>query len=83
MPSITLYSRIGCSLCVEALDELERVQREQPFDIEEIDIDEDPALQQLYGEKIPVVTLDGRVIFEYFVDAPRLRELLRGGETQA
>jgi hypothetical protein len=80
MPTIVLYSKAGCSLCVEAREELERVRAEAslpPFSLEEIDIAGDPALMTAHGEFIPVVTLNGRVIFKYFVDATRLRELLR------
>jgi glutaredoxin len=80
MRKITVYSKTGCSLCVEAVDEIERVQREIPFELEEVDIEDDPALKEKYGHLIPVVELDGRVVFEYFVDAVRLRTLLKGGE---
>jgi len=80
MPRIVIYSKPRCSLCVEAREELERVRAEMsspPFSLEEVDIAGDPALTAAYGEFIPVVTLDGRVVFKYFVDATRLRELLR------
>jgi glutaredoxin len=78
MPSIVIYSKPGCSLCVEAREELDRVRREIPFELDEVDISPDPALMAQYGDYIPVVALDGSVVFEYFVDAKRLRELLRG-----
>ena len=78
MPKIVIYSKVGCSLCVEALDEIERVRREIPFDLEEVDVEDDPALMEKYGGLIPVVELDGRKIFEYFVDAVELRTQLKG-----
>jgi len=77
MAKIVVYSKVGCSLCVEALDEVERVRKEIPFDLEEVDIEDDPALLEKYGHLIPVVELDGRVIFEYFVDAVELRTHLK------
>ena len=33
----------------------------------------DPGLHRRYGERIPVLTLDGEELFEYFVDADVLR----------
>jgi len=54
-----------------------RIQQLQPFALEEINIQEDPALMAEYGEQIPVVTLDGKFLFEYTVDEDRLRQLLK------
>ena len=39
------------------------------FDLEEVDVPLDPALHARYGERIPVLALDGEELFEYFVDA--------------
>ena len=36
----------------------------------------DPGLHRRYGERIPVVALDGEELFEYFVDAAVLGERL-------
>ena len=77
MAKIVVYSKVGCSLCVEAVDEVERVRKEIPFDLNEVDVEDDPALLEKYGHLIPVVELDGRVIFEYFVDAVQLRTYLK------
>ena len=51
---------------------LERVG--EPFD--EVDIETDDALHAAYLERIPVVTLDGAALFDYFVDEGVLRERL-------
>ena len=56
---VRLYSRVGCHLCENALLELEKLRDEYEFLIEEINIDEDPALKERLGEQIPVVTVDG------------------------
>ncbi len=53
-----------------------RVQKQQPFALEEVNIEADPALLAEYGEQIPVVTLNGAFLFEYTVDETRLRQLL-------
>ena len=70
--TLVLYSRPGCHLCDDARAVIERVGA--PY--EEIDIETDDALHAAYLERIPVVTLDGEVRFEYFVDEAALRRLL-------
>ena len=44
---VRLYSRVGCHLCENALLELEKLRDDYEFLIEEINIDEDPALKDL------------------------------------
>jgi glutaredoxin len=77
---VTLYSRPGCHLCDDARAALERVRRDAPFELEEVDITADDALHLRYLERIPVVALDGEEIFEYFVDEDALKRriLYRG-----
>jgi glutaredoxin len=70
--TLVLYGRPGCHLCDDARAVLARVGA--PF--QEIDIRSDDALHAAYLERIPVVTLDGEVRFEYFVDEAALRRLL-------
>jgi hypothetical protein len=41
-----------------------------------VDISGDPALEPRYRERIPVVEIDGRPAFTYFVDADALRRRL-------
>lgn len=77
MAVVTLYSKPGCHLCEEARDALMRVQKTQPFQLAEINIQDDPALLAEYGEQIPVVLLNETFLFEYVVDESRLRELLK------
>ena len=77
MAQVTVYSKPGCHLCEEAIRLLQRVQKQQPFTLEEVNIQDDPALLAEYGEQIPVVTLNGTFLFEYAVDEARLRQLLK------
>jgi hypothetical protein len=71
---VTLYGKPGCHLCEHARVEIERVRAERPFGLEEVDITLDAALNRRYGERIPVVALDGEELFELLVDANALRE---------
>ncbi len=49
---------------------------ERRFELEEVDVSLDPALHREYGERIPVLALDGEELFEFFVDEASLRERL-------
>jgi glutaredoxin len=73
---LILYSKPDCHLCVEARDTLTRVAADLPFELRELDITTDDALHRAYFERIPVVTLDGEELFEYFVQEHVLRERL-------
>jgi glutaredoxin len=72
MTTVVLYTRTGCCLCDDARAILERVRREHPFTLQERDIDSDDALLREYLERIPVVTIEGVVAFELFVDESEL-----------
>ena len=73
MARITLYGRPDCHLCDEAREILRGVG--EPFD--EVDIESDDALFKRYLERIPVVAVDGREAFDFFVDEEALRALLQ------
>jgi glutaredoxin len=74
--TITLYGKPGCHLCEEARAVVEQARIEQPFKLVEVDVSLDPRLHALYGERIPVLELDGHELFEYVVDPYVLRERL-------
>lgn len=74
MLRVTLFSRPGCGLCDDARRELEAVAPE--VEIEEVDIDSDPALVVRYGEHVPVAVSDGRELFRHRFD-PACASLLR------
>ena len=76
MTTVTLYGKPGCCLCDEAREALDAIRSERPFDLDEIDISLDPVLHRRYGERIPVVSVDGVEAFELEVDARALRDLL-------
>lgn len=76
MPRVTLYGKPGCHLCDEARAVVERVRAERPFELEEVDVTLDPALFREYGERIPVLDLNGEELFEFFVEEGALVERL-------
>lgn len=62
MREFVLYMKPGCHLCYEAVTLLERLRGQYGFFVKEIDITLDPSLEAEYGESIPVVELEGRLI---------------------
>ena len=76
MTRVTLYGKPGCCLCDEAREAVAAVRAALPFELEEIDISLDPVLHRRYGERIPVLCVDGEEAFELGVHAAALRELL-------
>ena len=74
MSVVTLYGKPGCHLCEEGRAVVERVRAEHPFELVEVDVSLDPVLHRRYGERIPVVALDGEELFEFFVDEALLAE---------
>ena len=76
MPTLTLYTKPDCTLCDEAHAALERVRTRAPFQLEVIDIRTDRQLAERYGERIPVVLVDGEEAWEYVVDEGELESRL-------
>jgi glutaredoxin len=76
MIKLTLYTKPDCCLCDEALEALERVRAERPFELESVDISTEPGLMNRYGERIPVVHVSGIPTFEHRVDEEELQRLL-------
>jgi glutaredoxin len=76
MSVVTVYSKPGCHLCVDAMVVLRRLQDELDFTLQERDISADDALHRAYFERIPVVTLDGEELCEYVVRETVVRERL-------
>ena len=76
MPTLTLYGKAGCHLCDDARAAVQRVRLDKSFELREIDVSLDPVLLRRYGERIPVLELEGEELFEYVVDEAALRERL-------
>ena len=70
---LTLLTRAGCHLCATAAETLARIGAEAGLVAQEVDVDADPALQAEYGDRVPVVLLDGAEHSYFTVDVLRLR----------
>ena len=68
IPRLTVLSREYCHLCEELLAALRQYQGRYCFEIEVIDVDRDPRLEEKWGDKVPVL-LDGDLeICHYYLD---------------
>ena len=76
MTKLTLYGKPGCCLCEDARRIVEQVRASRPFTLEEVDVSLDPVLHRRYGDRIPVVAVDGEEAFEHFLDAAELESRL-------
>jgi glutaredoxin len=72
--SVRLYFAPECHLCESARRVLANVGAEIPFELEEVDITDDPELERRYRERLPVVLIDGEEVFTYFVYPDALRQ---------
>jgi glutaredoxin len=64
MVQVTLYGKPGCHLCEEARKAVESARAEHRLEVREVDVSLDPELNRRYGERIPVVAIDGDEVFE-------------------
>ena len=70
---LTLLGKPGCHLCDDAREVLARVAAELGVPWDERDVTADDELFAEYGERVPVVLLDGNEHGYWTVDEPRLR----------
>ena len=74
---VVIYSRTNCHLCEEAEKNVREVLEEIHFGLQVIDINGDQELERLYGEEVPVITINGDVHDYYKVDKQRLLKALQ------
>jgi hypothetical protein len=75
--AVTLYTRPGCHLCDEARQAILGLRDElPPFELREVNIDQDEGLLASYLERIPVVAVDGEVVAELELKLDVLRAKL-------
>ena len=75
--TVTIYTRPGCHLCDEAKAAIDASGCAGEFSLEEVNIDEDPALGERYGDDIPVIFINGVKAFKHRVDPREFKRKLR------
>ncbi len=73
---VLVYTREGCHLCDAAKADVARICGEMGLGFASVDIDTDPELRAEYGDRIPVIVVDGREHGFWRVEEKRLRAAL-------
>ncbi len=73
--SLVFVTRQGCHLCDEALSLLRSLGHEPEL----ADVDSDDRLHDLYGWRVPVVLLDGRIVAEGRIGRQQLEKTVGKG----
>jgi len=76
--ALIVYGREDCHLCQDMIAALQNLQGQVSFEFQVVDIDSDPKLIALYGEKIPILMspLTNQEICHYFLDVAALDDYL-------
>jgi len=82
-PQVRLLTRDGCTICARVHSRLAELADELGFELSTTDVDAsalagDPGLRAEFGDRLPVVLLDGREHSYWDIDEPRLRADLSG-----
>ena len=77
-PQVELLTRDGCSICARAHARLAELADELGFDLSTTDVDAaasagKPALRAEFGDRLPVILLNGSEHSYWEIDEPRLR----------
>lgn len=77
-PHVELLTRDGCTICQRVHQRLDELAAELNFDLSVTDVDAaasagNPELRAEFGDRLPVILLDGREHSYWEIDEPRLR----------
>lgn len=77
MTSLKLISRSYCHLCHEMELALVPFLEELGADVEMIDVDQNPLLEEKYGEYVPVLLHGDVELCRFVLDVSKVRDYLR------
>jgi hypothetical protein len=75
-PVLTVYSRNYCHLCDEMIAGLHMLQARFHFGLSILDVDCDTALEQRYGEHVPVLLHGDRELCRHRLDESLVTDYL-------
>lgn len=73
---VLVYTRAGCTACAAAERDVARICDELGVTWGAEDVDTDPELRAEYGDRVPVIMVDGREHGFWRVEEQRLRAAL-------
>lgn len=71
-----LYSRPGCHLCEQMMDELSALPAARDYAVDVVDVDADAEAHRRFGHKIPVLLLAGQLVCHGRLDAEEVHKAL-------
>ncbi len=73
---LTLYTRQGCHLCEDMLEQLRELQSELVFQLDVREVDSNPHWRLAYNDLVPLLYAGDREVCRYFLDLAGLKEAL-------
>jgi len=73
---VVVYTRVDCGLCTAAERDVAGICAELRVGWAAVDVDSDAQLRAEYGDRVPVIMVDGREHGFWRVEGPRLRAAL-------
>lgn len=80
MTEVVVYSKPGCCLCDEVKEKPERLRASYAFNLREVNILEDPETHERFKEEIPVVFINGKKAFKYYLDETQFLKKLQSAQ---
>ncbi|NCA11511.1 glutaredoxin family protein [bacterium] len=77
-PQVVLYSRRGCRLCEQVEEMLSSLAPKALI----VDVDAEPGDAVVYGDRVPVVEIDGLVALEGRFSEAQLADAIRRGSAR-
>lgn len=77
-PRVVVYTRAGCAACAVVERDVERICGDVGCDWAAVDVDGTVELRAEYGDRVPVIMVDGREHGFWKVEERRLRIALAG-----
>lgn len=73
MTELVIYSKPDCHICDEMKRIIYKIKSDISFDLKEVNITEDDFFFKKYKDKIPVLTINGRLFAKFRFDEKKLR----------
>lgn len=74
---VILYTRVGCHLCDAFIDELRQYDAKLLARLTMVDVDDNEADVERYGDKVPILLQGETEICRYFFDAEKIKSCLK------
>lgn len=75
-PRFLMYSRPGCGLCEEMLNELAAIPEAGSYAVDVLDVDAGVEARVRYGHKIPVLLFGGELVCHGHLDVEEVHKAL-------